>query len=71
MKNLFCKLIRSDIEKIVAEANFTPEQKAIFDELCRGELTDLGIALKLNMSESALYARKKVILEKIARILHG
>ena len=67
----FCEFIKKDIEKISAEANFNAEQTAIFEELCAGHLTDIGIAQKLNLSESSFYARKKVVLGKIARIMQA
>ena len=67
----FDQFIKSDIDRIASAANFTPEQRRIFDELCLGELNDIGIAAKLNLSESSFYARKKIILDKIARIMQS
>ena len=67
----FREFIRCDIERIVESANFTPDQKKIFDELCAGELNDLGIAMKLNLCESSYYAKKKIVLNKITRIMQG
>ena len=67
----FDEFIKSDVDRIVSAANFTPDQKKIFDELCSGNLNDIGIAAKLNLSESSFYAKKKIILNKIARIMQS
>lgn len=63
------ELIRSDIEKVKDNANFTPEQGQVFNELCRGELTDTGIYTKLCMSQSKYYYVKKKVMTKLIRIL--
>jgi len=63
------EFIRSDIEKVKADANFTPEQMQVFNELCRGERTDVGIYTKLCMSQSKYYSVKKKVINKIIRIL--
>lgn len=67
----FDQFIQSDVDHIIGSANFSDEQRCIFDELCSGRLTDSGIAAKLNLSDSAFYARKKIVVNKIMRILQG
>ena len=67
----FDEFIQSDIDRIVVAANFSPEQRRIFDELCAGNLNDIGIAAKLNLCESSFYAKKKIVLQKIARIMQS
>ena len=67
----FDEFIQSDIDRIASAANFTSEQRIIFEELCAGNLNDVGIAAKLNLCESSFYARKKIVLNKIARIMQS
>lgn len=65
----FDRFIQADIDLIVRSANFSPEQRRIFDELCAGNLNDAGIAAKLNFSESSFYSKKKIVVNKISRIM--
>lgn len=67
----FDEFIQTDVDLIVRSANFSQDQRRIFDELCAGGLSDVGIAAKLNLSESAYYAKKKIVLQKITRIMQG
>jgi hypothetical protein len=67
----FDQFIQADVDLIIRSANFSPEQRCIFDELCSGRLTDSGIAAKLSLSESAFYSKKKVVVNKIIRILQS
>lgn len=62
-------LIKDDVDKIVARANFTDEQNAVFEELCKGRLYDAGIWLKLNMGQTKYYEVKKKVEDKVTRIL--
>lgn len=70
---MFSKLIKSDIEKIIENANFNDEQEQIFIELTKPtyhtKYTDIFICHKLNLSESKYYRIKKEIKEKIKRIM--
>lgn len=63
------ELIKDDVEAIVARANFTDEQNAVFEELCKGRLYDTGIWLKLNMGQTKYYEVKKKVEDKVSRIL--
>ena len=63
------EFIKSDIDFIVSNANFTDAQMEIFLELCKGSLYDEGICLKLCMSPSSYYRTKKKITDKIVRVM--
>lgn len=57
-----------ELEKIIANANFTDEQLAIFKELNKNKYYDYAIMLNLNIPERRYYATKKIVLDKTERI---
>lgn len=63
------EFIKSDIDFIVANANFTKAQAEMFEELCKGQMYDEGICMKFNLSPSAYYRAKRKITDKITRVL--
>ena len=63
------EFIKSDIDFIVENANFTETQMLIFTELCKGRLYDTGVCLKLNISPATYYRAKRKVEDKIARVL--
>lgn len=69
----YSRLIRSDIEKIVQEANFNDEQMAVFQELTKPSYgvrdTDTAIFMKLCISRAKYYTLKNEVNDKISRIL--
>ena len=63
------EFIKADVDYIIANANFTKAQLEIFSELCKGQMYDEGICMKLNLSPSAYYRTKRKIADKIVRVL--
>lgn len=63
------EFIKADIDYIVSNANFTEAQMVIFTELCKGNLYDTGICMKLNISPSAYYRTKRKVADKIVRVM--
>lgn len=61
-------LTKKEFEAIKAEANFTPNQLRIYEELNRDEIYDQGIMMKLGMSPREYYDVKKIVVEKVKRI---
>ena len=57
-----------ELEKIIANANFTDEQMAIFKELNKNKYYDYAIMLSLNIPERRYYETKRIVLDKTARI---
>lgn len=69
----YSNLIKSDIELIKENANFTHEQEEVFDELInpayKTRYNDTAVYIKLNLSKSKFYKIKGEINNKIRRIL--
>lgn len=61
-------LTKKEFERIKSEANFTPKQLLIYEELNRDEVYDQGIMLKLAMSSREYYELKKITVDKVIRI---
>ena len=57
-----------ELEKIIANANFTDEQLAVFKELNKNIYYDYAIMLNLNIPERRYYETKRIVLDKTARI---
>lgn len=61
-------LTKREFEAIKAEANFTPLQLRIYEELNRDEVYDQGVMLKLGMSTREYYETKKIVVDKVKRL---
>ena len=63
--------VKSELDYILNNANFTVEQEEIFKMLTSkyGRASIVNIAIKMNMSESTVKRRIKQIKNKILRLL--
>lgn len=63
--------VKSELDYILENANFTIEQEEIFKMLTSkyGRASIVNIAIKMNMSESTVKRRIKQIKQKILRLL--
>ena len=63
--------VKSELDYILENANFTIEQEQIFKMLTSkyGRASIVNIAMKMNMSESTVKRRIKQIKNKILRLL--
>ena len=63
--------VKSELDYILENANFTVEQEQIFKMLTSkyGRASIVNIAMKMNMSESTVKRRIKQIKNKILRLL--
>ena len=63
--------VKSELDYILENANFTEEQEKIFKMLTSryGRATIVNISLTMNMSESTVKRRIKQIKNKILRLL--
>ena len=63
--------VKSELDYILENANFTIEQEQIFKMLTSkyGRASIVNIAIKMNMSESTVKRRIKQIKNKILRLL--
>ena len=63
--------VKSELDYILENANFTVEQEQIFKMLTSkyGRASIVNIAIKMNMSESTVKRRIKQIKNKILRLL--
>ncbi len=65
--------IKSDIDKIIENANFNDDQLKVFQYVTspayRVTLTNLAISMKMNISERKFYKIKNEVDLKIKRIL--
>lgn len=63
-------LTKQELDLVVKEANFTDEQLAIFKELNKDKFYDYAIMSSLSIPTRKFYDLKKIILDKVERILH-
>lgn len=65
--------IKSDIEKIIENANFNEDQLKVFEYITSPsygiKYTNTSIAMKMNISERKFYNIKREVDAKIRRIL--
>lgn len=61
-------LTKAEYERIKAEANFTPKQLMIYEELNKDEVYDQAIMMKLSMSTREYYELKKITVDKVIRL---
>lgn len=64
------EFIQSQIDLINSQAALTEIQKKIFNYLLKNQLLDEGIAMELGMSRAAYYRHKKILQNKIRKILN-
>ena len=55
--------------KVREEANFTPLQAQIFEELASEERNNEGIILQLHLSPDRYYAEKKIVVAMVQAVL--
>ena len=55
--------------RIREEANFTPLQAQIYEELASEERNNEGIILQLHLSPDRYYAEKKIVIAKVQAVL--
>jgi hypothetical protein len=53
---------------VIARANFTDDQKAIFDELNKNKYYDYAIMINLNIPNRRYYNIKSIVMDKVERI---
>lgn len=70
-RNVNFDFIKSELDYILANANFTEEQEEIFKMLTskQGRQSIVCISMKMNISESTVKRRIKQIKNKILRLL--
>ena len=64
------EFIQEQIDTIYQTAALTQTQKKIFDQLLKNQLLDEGIALELGMSRASYYRHKKILQNKIRKVLN-
>ena len=64
------EFIQSQIDLITSQAALTEIQKKIFNHLLKNQLLDEGIAMELGMSRAAYYRHKKILQNKIRKVLN-
>lgn len=70
MKIHYEEFIQSQIDLINSQAALTEIQKKIFNYLLKNQLLDEGIAMELGMSRAAYYRHKKILQNKIRKVLN-
>ena len=53
---------------MIARANFTDDQRAIFDELNKNKYYDYAIMVNLQMPNRRYYSTKNIVVDKVERI---
>lgn len=54
---------------MIARANFTDDQRAIFDELNKNKYYDYAIMINLNIPPRRYYDTKGIVVNKVERIV--
>jgi hypothetical protein len=62
-------LTKSELEAVIAAANFTQDQAMIFKEMNTDLLYDIGIMAKLGIPPRRYYDTKRITVDKTERIL--
>jgi hypothetical protein len=62
-------LTKSELEAVIAAANFTQDQAKIFNELNADLLYDIGIMAKLGIPPRRYYDTKRITVDKTERVL--
>lgn len=63
------EFIQEQIDLVIAKAALTETQQQIFNHLLKNRLLDEGIALELGMSRASYYRQKKILQNKIRKVL--
>lgn len=63
------EFLQDQIDLVLAKAALTQTQKNIFEQLLKNQLLDEGIAMELGMSRAAYYRHKKILQNKIRKVL--
>lgn len=63
------EFIQEQIDLVIAKAALTEIQQQIFNHLLKNRLLDEGIALELGMSRASYYRQKKILQNKIRKVL--
>lgn len=69
MKIRFDTLLQWQVDKIYQEGALSQRQKDIFKHLLEGRYLDVGIAYELGMSIRTYYRYKKLLKEKVFKVL--
>lgn len=64
------EFIQEQIDLVNAKAALTETQQQIFNYLLKNRLLDEGIALELGMSRASYYRQKKILQNKIRKVLN-
>ena len=64
------EFIQEQIDLVNAKAALTEAQQQIFNQLLKNRLLDEGIALELGMSRASYYRQKKILQNKIRKVLN-
>jgi hypothetical protein len=62
-------LTKSELEAVIAAANFTPDQAMIFKEMNTDLLYDIGIMAKLGIPPRRYYDTKRITVDKTERVM--
>lgn len=62
-------LTQMELEQIIQRANFTDDQRAVFDELNKNKYYDYAIMLNLNIPNRRYYLIKKIVIDKTERLV--
>lgn len=62
-------LTKSELEAVIAAANFTQDQAMIFKEMNTDLLYDIGIMAKLGIPPRRYYDTKRITVDKTERVL--
>lgn len=62
-------LTQMELEQIIKRANFTDDQRAVFDELNKNKYYDYAIMLNLNIPNRRYYLIKKIVIDKTERLV--
>lgn len=60
---------KQEVETIKSKIYLTELQEKIFDMKMQGDLTEIGMALELGVSESTIYYQWKKIKKKILKVI--
>jgi hypothetical protein len=64
------EFLQEQIDLVLEKAALTQTQKKIFEQLLKNQLLDEGIAMELGMSRAAYYRTKKILQNKIRKVLN-
>ena len=63
------EFIQEQIDLVNSKTALTEAQQQIFNHLLNNRLLDEGIALELGMSRASYYRQKKILQNKIRKVL--